>query len=294
MMTIQHAYDEFYNSLQQIYDAGEARNIADWVIEDVTGIRKIDLVIRKDLILPPKQESVLAGFLSELLRHRPVQYVLNEAWFHGLKLYVDENVLIPRPETEELVDWVVKDVSYEMQKKRKALSVLDIGTGCGCIAIAVKKNLPDADVWAVDVSEKALEVAGKNAMLQDVAVHFKKINFLQLSERHALPSFDVIVSNPPYVPEKDKTTMHKNVVDYEPHLALFVKDHEPLVFYHAIVNFAMAHLKHHGIIFLEIYENLSEQVADLFHKNGFEQIIVRKDMQGKDRMVKIQVESYGL
>lgn len=279
-MTLHEAQQQLTTSLYNLYDNREAANIADWVIEHVTGMRKIDRIMHKQSPLPPVQLTQIQQYTQELLTHKPVQYVLHEAWFYGMALYVDENVLIPRPETEELVEWVVAEVG-----SKNNLNILDIGTGSGCIPIALKKKLPQAEVYACDVSEQALAVASKNAVTQQKPVQFLQADFLQTAIWPTLPTVDVIISNPPYIPHHNQSTMLQNVLAYEPHLALFVPNEDPLVFYDAIARFAKEKLRPGGSIFVEIHEDLGKQTKALFESNGFV-AVVKKDLQGKDRMVK--------
>ena len=265
-----------------IYDQREAENIANLVIENITGFKKLDRVINKATQLTSSQEVILHQYTALLLQHQPVQYVLHEAWFYGMMLYVDEHVLIPRPETEELVEWMLKDV----ETNKQPINILDIGTGSGCIPIALKKNMPPANVWAIDISNEALQVAQRNADTQQTNITFQQADILNKSYPSVLPTFDVIVSNPPYIPLSDKTAMHPNVLQHEPHLALFVANEDPLLFYNAIVDFAQSHLNAGGSLYFEIHEAMGEQVKQLLTQKGFINVQVKKDMQGKDRMVK--------
>jgi release factor glutamine methyltransferase len=274
-MTIQEAGQQLLRQLATIYDSREAANIADWVMEHLTGWKKSERVINKEYMLEPDKELLLKRYTQELLQHKPVQYVLHESWFCGMKLYVDENVLIPRPETEELVEWIISEV--------KEGKVLDIGTGSGCIAIALKKKLPRLDVTGCDVSEQALEVANKNKYANITLI---QADILDSESWTRLPSPTVIVSNPPYIPLKDKNLMRDNVLQYEPHIALFVEDNDPLLFYGAIAAFAKRNLLPGGAIYVEIHEDLGSSVQEVFRANGFTHTEIRKDMQGKDRMVK--------
>ena len=283
-MTIHEANQQLIFQLYHVYDDREAANIADLVMEHVTEWKKIDRIINKQVVISMQQEQLIKKYTEELLTHKPVQYVLNEAWFCGMKLFVNENVLIPRPETEELVDWIIKDLKRRQQVS--SLTILDVGTGSGCIPITLKKNLPTAQVYACEVSEAALEIAQKNANDQKTGIHFLQLNFLDAARWPQLASFDIIVSNPPYVPLSNKNNMRQNVLDYEPHLALFVENDDPLIFYKAIANFAKEKLLAGGAIYLEIHEELGEAVKQVFLAEGFEKTEVRKDMQGKDRMVK--------
>jgi release factor glutamine methyltransferase len=280
-MTIQEANQHIGNQLRTIYEGSEAENISDWVIEHLTGTKRTDRVIHKEKMISPEQESQLKQYLDRLLQHEPVQYVLNEAWFCGLKFYVDKNVLIPRPETEELVEWIISGCKFPID----TLSILDIGSGSGCIPIALKKRLGKADVWSCDVSPEALEVANRNATMLGINVKFIELDFLNEEQREKLPSFDIIVSNPPYIPAKEKEAMRLNVLEYEPAAALFVPDNDALIFYKAIADFGKKHLNNNGFIYTEINESLGEATASIFQSNGY-QTVIKKDMQEKERMIK--------
>jgi release factor glutamine methyltransferase len=224
----------------------------------------------------------LQNYLQQLLQHKPVQYVLNEAWFYKMKFFVNENVLIPRPETEELVEWIIKDVRCTMANVY--CSILDIGTGSGCIPISLKRGLHNANVTAIDVSEKALQIAKKNAEELDAEIDFLQIDFLDESKWKALPQFDIIVSNPPYIPFREKEKLAKNVTAFEPGVALFVEDKNPFIFYEKIVTLAKNHLKQKGKIYVEVNEEYAESIKVIFENAGFISEI-KKDMYGKERMV---------
>lgn len=280
-MTIQEAKQSLQLQLGTIYEVREAGNITDWVLEALTGLSRSARLVKANDSLNEEQESKLVRYTADLLRHRPVQYVLEEAWFHGLRFYVNENVLIPRPETEELVEWIIEE-----NKERSAFTILDIGTGSGCIPIALKKALPQAIVYSCDVSEGALDVARKNAKELQVDIHFLLQDILDKSIWEKLPEMDIIVSNPPYIPEKDKSTMHANVLAHEPHLALFVSNDDPLTFYEAIANLANKKLNTNGAVYAEIHEDLGPATLALFQQKGFGRAAVRNDMQNKERMIK--------
>jgi release factor glutamine methyltransferase len=294
-MTMHEAQQQLQTTLYQLYDNREATTIADWVMEHVTGLRKIDRIMHKQSLLSPERLARLQEYTRELLTHKPVQYVLHEAWFCGLSFYVDENVLIPRPETEELVEWVIaeagskqSDAFSNIRPLISNLSILDIGTGSGCIPITLKKKLPKAEVYACDVSEGALTVAQKNAAAQQTAVRYLAADFLDDATWPTLPAVDFIVSNPPYIPHHNQNSMLQNVLAYEPHLALFVPNDDPLVFYNAIARFAQQNLLPGGCIFAEIHEDLGEQTKALFESKGFAAEL-KKDFQGKERMVKAKI-----
>lgn len=280
-MTMQEATYFVLNKLRSIYPEGEASQITDWVMEHITGSAKAERMVYKNAAITAKEELQAQEYMNRLLNHEPVQYVLNEAWFCGLRFYVDQNVLIPRPETEELVEWIISNCKFPVDE----LKILDIGTGSGCIAAALKRRVRKAEVWACDLSSGALTVAKKNAVALGVDINFLQLDFLNKTYWEQLLSFDIIVSNPPYVPAADKNAMHKNVLDHEPHMALFVPDNDPLIFYKAIAEFGKSHLNHPGNIFCEIHENLGQAVTDLFNSQGYNTEL-KKDMQQKDRMIK--------
>jgi release factor glutamine methyltransferase len=281
-MTVQQSYKQLLFQLYEMYNDREAASIADLVIENITGFRKVDRVINKQFPLREHQLQLLNDYTIELLTHKPVQYVLHEAWFAGMKLYVDENVLIPRPETEELVEWVVKTVA---SRKSKVVSLLDMGTGSGCIPIAVKRKLPSIEIHALDISEGALSIAKKNATTHQTAIHFHLLNVLDKTLWTQLPSFDIIVSNPPYVRQSEASSMQENVLNYEPHVALFVSDEDALKFYKAIAEFGLSHLNKDGQLFFEINETLGKQVCELLSQYNYSNIELKKDLQKKERMV---------
>ncbi|WP_207492856.1 peptide chain release factor N(5)-glutamine methyltransferase [Aridibaculum aurantiacum] len=283
-MTIQQAYQQVLLQLFDVCDDREAANIANMVIEHFTGQKKIDRIINKDLPVTTEQQRALETAGQQLARHKPVQYVLNEAWFYGIHFYVNENVLIPRPETEELVEWVVQD----MQKQHSAISILDVGTGSGCIPIALKKQLPGATIAAVDVSAEALQVAKQNAASNEADIDFHQLNILDTDEWKQLQVYDAIVSNPPYIKANEQEQMNQNVLAYEPHLALFVPDDNALIFYEAIAEFGKQHLQEKGRLYFEINEQLGEQVVQLLQAKGYKDVVLKKDMQGKDRMVRCE------
>lgn len=250
-------------------------------MESLTGSKKAERMVYKNSAITANEESLLKQYTERLLQHEPVQYILQEAWFCGLKFYVDKNVLIPRPETEELVEWVIAGCKFPVD----TLSILDIGTGSGCIAIALKRKIRKANVSACDFSEAALQVAKKNAEMIGVDINFQQFDFLSREKRDQLPLFDIIISNPPYVPEKDKDQMQPNVLNYEPHTALFVANNDALIFYKAIADFGKTHLNPGGTIYAEIHEDIGKDVSAMFDGAGYTTEL-KKDMQGKERMIK--------
>ncbi len=284
-MTITEAYNGFLNDLKSIYDDREADNIADWVFENVTQLKRWERRNNSKNI-PAKQELKLNAYLHQLLLHKPVQYVLNEAWFYKQKFFVNEHVLIPRPETEELVSWIINDVRSAMYNVRcQDLQILEIGTGSGCIAISVKKELKNVSVTSVDTSLQALYVATKNADELHAAINFKHIDFLDENEWKHLGKYDIIVSNPPYIPKSEREYLSKNVTSFEPGIALFVDDNEPAIFYWKIAKFCQSHLNKDGKVYVEIHEERAEEVKNIFGANGFTAEI-KADIYGKERMIK--------
>ncbi len=280
-MTTQEATYFLLNQLRTIYAEVEASQITDWAMEYLTGSKKAERMLYKNAAITIHEETVLQQYTERLMQYEPVQYVLNESWFYGLKFYVDKTVLIPRPETEELVEWIITDCKSQLS----AFKILDIGSGSGCIPISLKKKMQNAEVWSCDVSPAALEVAKRNAATIGTDINLIQLDFLDKGKWGQLPSFDIIISNPPYVPEKDKQQMHSNVLNYEPATALFVPDNDPLVFYKAIAEFGKTHLNKNGSIYTEIHENLGEATMNIFQSAGY-MAELKKDMQQKDRMIK--------
>jgi release factor glutamine methyltransferase len=254
-------------------------------MEHVTGKNKTDRIIHKTIALSNEQLLSIEIFTQQLLLHTPLQYVLNEAWFAGMQFFVNENVLIPRPETEELVEWVCTDVQQNSNAASNKLKVLEIGAGSGCISISLYKKMKEPFITALDVSEAVLDIAKRNALTNDAEINFIQFDFLEESQWKTLPVFDLIVSNPPYIKTSESSTMHQNVLGFEPHLALFVPDNDALLFYRKIALFGKDHLQKNGLIYVEINEALGNETAELFTSNNYT-IELKKDLQGKDRMLK--------
>jgi release factor glutamine methyltransferase len=291
-MTYNEARKEITRQLSSFYDADELKNIADLVLEYITAQTRTEQVKNKKAYLTCIQLENLDAILERLKKNEPVQYVLGEAWFAGMKFKVNKNVLIPRPETEELVEWVVREFRSlpAGQAGRKSgvrsISILDVGTGSGCIAISLKKKLPKADIAAIDICSEALFTATENAIALDAEIKFELLDFLDEEKWKELGLYDIIVSNPPYVRQSESTTMHERVTGFEPRQALFVPDNEAFLFYRKLSAFAKHHLNPGGSLFVEINEKLGKKVVDLFQSTGLKNVELRKDMQGKDRMVK--------
>ena len=281
-MMIKDLYRNFLVQLQQIYSLGEATGITDWVFEKMASLKRSDILKNPEKRITPAADKLIQKTLQELLLHKPVQYVLGEAWFYRMKLKVNEHVLIPRPETEELVEQLIKD----RKSKLTDPAILDIGTGSGCIPIAIKKNLPASKLTAIDVSKDALALAKENAELHNAHIIFRELDFLDESAWNSLPAFDIIISNPPYIPINEKEKLSKNVTDFEPHLALFVPTKSPLIFYEKIAVFGRNHLVHNGKIYLETHEDYAKETAALFRKD-YQTVMIKKDLYGKERMILI-------
>lgn len=290
-MTIQEAYKNLLTGLKTVYDEREATNISHWVMEHLTGLSKLDCIVYKDQALDERHINQLKVYTTALLDNKPVQYVLHEAWFAGMQLFVDENVLIPRPETEELVEWIVESTMNEVlsikdQAGARSFAMLDIGTGSGCIPLALKKYISEASIHAADVSETALRVAKKNATELKLDITFLLTDILDESKWSSFGLFDVIVSNPPYIKESEAESMHDNVLRHEPHLALFVPDNDPLLFYRKIARFSKEHLQPGGYLFFEINEAHGHDTATMLEELGYSAIKIKCDLQGKERMIR--------
>ncbi len=279
-MMIKELYRNFLVQLQKMYSLSEATAITDWVFEKMASLKRTDILKSPEKIITPAADALIQKALQQLLLHKPVQYVLGEAWFYHMKLKVNEHVLIPRPETEELVEQLITD----RKSKLTDPAILDIGTGSGCIPIAIKKNLPASKLTAIDVSKYALALATENAAMHNAYITFTHLDFLDESRWVSLPVFDIIISNPPYIPVNEKEKLAKNVTQFEPHLALFVPDKSPLIFYEKIAAFGRDHLTHNGKIYLETHEDYAQQTAALF-RGHYQTVMIKKDMYGKERMI---------
>jgi release factor glutamine methyltransferase len=280
-MKIKEYRTQFIEELTSMYDAGEAESFFYLILEEKQKLKRIDLALQPDLVFSASAIEVWNSILEQLKLEIPIQYLLGKTSFYGLDFEVNENVLIPRPETEELVDWIISN--NQTISKSSDLKILDIGTGSGCIAISLAKNILNAQVFAIDVSEKALATAKKNAILNEVNVTFIEQNILETLDLKQ--EFDIIVSNPPYVRNLEKEEIKKNVLEYEPHLALFVEDHDALIFYRKIAELAQKNLSNSGQLYFEINQYLGEEMIDLLEKMDFKNIELRKDIYGNNRMM---------
>ena len=282
MKTIKDVFIDFKQALTTVYDANEIEALTLMVISEITNLSNGQIKAFPEKEITLEQAERFNNIRSRLQTGEPVQYILGYTEFYGLPFKVTPSVLIPRPETEELVEWVLTCVD----KSQPEINMLDIGTGSGCIAISLKKNLPKAQVSAIDISTGALDVAKQNAVLNEVDIKFIEADILNPSTFSLQYPAQIIISNPPYVTLHDKMQMHANVTDFEPHTALFVPEDNPLLFYKAIADFAVEKLKPNGLLFLEINESLGNETVEMLKVKGFKNIELRKDMSGRDRMIK--------
>ena len=272
--------DQYALELYPVYGKEETNTMLALLIERFFQLSKTDLALKPDHRLSESEILRFHFAVNELKILKPIQYILKHVDFLNTRIMVDESVLIPRPETEELVQHIIKQ-----EKSNEGLRILDIGTGSGCIAIALAKNLTEAEVIGIDISDEALQVASKNIFVNEVMVHFQEFNILDPENGEDIGEVDVIVSNPPYVTQADKALMKENVLKYEPHEALFVTDKNPLLFYHAIFYFAGEKLVAGGRIYLEINEKFGQDVFQLLTKNGYQLVKIHQDIFTKDRFV---------
>ncbi|WP_109298966.1 peptide chain release factor N(5)-glutamine methyltransferase [Aquimarina sp. AU474] len=282
-MKISDLRKSFLESLSKIYDTEEVLSFFYILSEKKLDLRRVDVAMQLDKKLNPEEVMFFTEAEKRLKSQEPIQYIVGETNFYGLLFFVNPHVLIPRPETEELVDWILKDVKNQKQP----LKILDIGTGSGCIAVSLAKNLPNAKVYAIDISDKAIEVAKENARINQVKVTYITTDVLNEEIFHE--DFDVIVSNPPYVRELEKKEMKSNVLENEPSLALFVTNNDPLLFYTKITTIALHKLKPDGSLYFEINQYLSRETKKMIEASHFESVILKKDMYHNDRMIRARL-----
>jgi len=283
-MLLKQYKTHFFDALKNMQDEREIESFFFILTEYLHNLKRVDVALNPDFELSDAAIEKWNAILKELQQEKPIQYITGEAWFYGLRFEVNENTLIPRPETEELVEWILNSPIIHHPSP---ITILDIGTGSGCIPIALKANLPQANVSAIDISEKALEVAKRNAVINKVDINFIQANILEVEDLFQFPSpYNIIVSNPPYVRVLEKQEIKKNVLDYEPHLALFVDDNDALLFYRKIAQLALKNLAPNGLLFFEINQYLGKETVMLLENLGFKNIELRKDFYGNDRMIK--------
>ena len=287
-MTLQELKSKFSTDLKQIYPKEEIFSFFLLLIHHKAGLTRADVALSPNQIIPKGDLIFYLDALTGLQNENPIQYIIGETEFYGLFFKVNKDVLIPRSETEELIDWILKEFN-----EKKELNILDIGTGSGCIAISLAKNLPEANIYGIDISKEALQIAEQNAKLNNVKVNFiqqdiLKTNVMLSLSKHLSESirFDIIVSNPPYVRELEKLEIKNNVIQNEPHIALFVSDENPLLYYDKIADFAKQSLSSEGMLFFEINQYLGKETSNLLQQKGFKSIELRKDIFENDRMIK--------
>ena len=269
-------------TLSTLYPPEEIRYIVRLILSHVCGLSYNQQILCKDKQISEKEKAEILAIVNRLKKMEPLQYILCETEFYSLPIKVNPSVLIPRPETEELVDMIIK-----YSKPLRKLKILDIGTGSGCIPIALAKHIPDATVIAIDISDAALLTAKENATLNNVDIHFIQADILNTSRSSEIipGNFDIIVSNPPYVTEKEKDAMRENVIAYEPHRALFVPDEDPILFYKAIADFSLLKLATGGMIYFEINANYDITISEMLREKGFANIKIISDLSGKNRFI---------
>jgi len=283
-MTFKEIKSSFRSNLSPFFDEQEIDSFFYLVLEKFHQLKRVDLALQPSLKVSESGLEQWNAVLEQLKTQQPIQYILGETYFCDLVFKVNEHTLIPRPETEELVYWILE----ELKQKNQNYAIVDIGTGTGCIPITLKKNLPESTVFGLDISEEALFVARENATTNEVEVKFMQKNILETSDLQH--QFDVIVSNPPYVRNLEKAEISTNVLAFEPHLALFVSDDDPLIFYRKIAELARKNLKQNGLLFFEINQYLGKETVELLQNLGFATIELRKDIYGNDRMIRASVD----
>lgn len=280
-MTIKNYKDVFKKELLPIYDEQEIDSFFYIILEKLHNLKRIDLALNPETLMDGVHLKQWKNILSDLKIEKPIQYILGETEFCGLRFEVNENTLIPRPETEELVELVINEGKGKREERK--VKILDIGTGSGCIAVSLAANIPNAEVFAIDVSEKALATARRNAELNNVEVTFLLKNILETEDLE--DQFDIIVSNPPYVRNLEKAEIKANVLEYEPHLALFVEDNDALLFYRKIAQLAKKNLSPNGKLYFEINQYLGKETVELLEGLGFKNVKLIKDIYGNDRII---------
>ena len=277
----------FNEALSAIYPKTEIDSFFFILMEEKLKLQRIDTVLKPDFLITKKNLIDLKTIVKRLQKEEPIQYIIGSTEFYGLPFLVDKNTLIPRTETEELVAWVLDEIKVLTNNKITELSILDIGTGTGCIPISLAKNLTSLNISAIDISPEALIIAKQNAILNKVTIEFIELDILNAE---SLPQeYDVIISNPPYVRELEKEEIKNNVLENEPHLALFVADENPLIFYNKIADLAKQQLSKNGMLFFEINQYLGKETVNMLVKKGFKNIQLKKDLFGNDRMIKASI-----
>jgi len=289
-MTLKEFRQFFSQELSASYPKTEIDAFFFILMEEKLHLKRIMVVLQQDFIIPSNALLFLRNALSRLKKEEPIQYILGKTEFYGLPFLVNKHTLIPRPETEELVEWVLSETLAFQSSNLSKLSILDIGTGTGCISISLAKNLKNVKISAIDISPEAIEIAKQNSTLNGVNVDFLETDILKTTS--LTKKFDLIISNPPYVRELEKVEIQNNVLQNEPHLALFVADENPLIFYEKIADLARNYLTENGLLFFEINQYLGEETTALLKEKGFKNIELKKDVFGNDRMIRASITSF--
>jgi len=278
----------FRKELKNDYDGKEVNQFLYMLFDEWKGWNRAQIQLNLEELFSKKEVTRFRLALEELKRHKPIQYIIGRTYFYGLELVVTPDVLIPRPETEELVDIIIK----ENANNNEEISILDIGTGSGCIALSLKKHFPHSAVSAMDNSMNALQVAGENAKMNGCHIRFFHHDIFQIPEQSVFSVYNIIISNPPYIRESEKKEMQKNVLDYEPYNALFVPDNDPLIYYKAVADFTCMHLSRPGLLYLEINERFGYEIKTLLLKKEFDKVEVIKDINEKDRFIRAEANNH--
>lgn len=296
MTTLKEYKKYFFETLKSDFPNTEIDTFFAFLMEEYLNFKRIDIVLKPDFLVDDITKNELNIALEKLKNHEPIQYILGKTEFFGFPFIVNKNTLIPRPETEELVVWILEEVTLLQKSILKEISILDIGTGSGCIAISFSKKLRNAKTYAIDISKKALKIAKKNAKLNKVFINFFEIDILKINSLENLKKdqnssnqpvkFDIIVSNPPYIRNSEKIEINRNVLENEPHQALFVSDENPLLFYEKIADLSKKHLAENGILFFEINQYLGKEILEMLLQKGVKNFEIRKDLFGNERMIK--------
>lgn len=282
---VREAFKLFCKKLSGYYQPQECKSLTYLLFEEYLQMKKTDILLNPDKIIPESQIIRISSAIEELRKFKPIQYITGKANFLGLDFVVSPHVLIPRPETEELVLWIIDD-HKEISKREEDITILDIGSGSGSVAISLDKQIEKAKVTGIDINVASLEIARKNNELHGTQALFTLFNILDEDKWNQLPEYDIIVSNPPYVRESEKPLMSRNVLDYEPPEALFVSDDDPLIFYRTILRFSQSHLHPNGRVYFEINEAFGSEVTALFEEYGFKDVLLREDIFGRNRFVR--------
>lgn len=291
LVTVKIILEEFRRKLAKNYSQEEITQFVYILFEEWMGWTKADVHMESKKSLRGEEALRFWEALQQLQDNKPIQYITGVTHFFDTKIKVCEGVLIPRPETEELVALVLSDYNHRQYEN---LSLLDIGTGSGCIPVTIKKRMPGIDTTGIDISEVALNLAGENAVLNHCSIKYFMADILDRQNWNTFPGYMIIVSNPPYVLQSERLSMHPNVVSYEPHEALFVPDDDPLKFYKVIEEFAFQHLLRPGSLYLEINERFGKPIRELLLSTGFDNVVVMKDIHGKDRFIRAEAKTVNL